>query len=251
MKYKNSLVSVILPVFNESPYLVSCLESILNQTYKDIEVIAIDDFSRDDSHKILKEFKKMDNRLRVYRNVKRYGVVVTMNRALRRAKGKYIAFCRPKDVNYLSRIKKQVEFLTQNQKTVGVGTQCTFINEKGKNYGKSEFPIQSEIVCQKLLTGLSTQFETFMINREILPKDALKFDLNFYPLIFVDLFMKLIKFGNFENIPEYLYYHRKKESSYFQTLKKYPSYIKLWIKSALVYDYKPPLSSLLSPLTDY
>ncbi|MCL4415433.1 MAG: glycosyltransferase [Patescibacteria group bacterium] len=251
MKYNESLVSVILPVYNASPYLVPCLESLLNQVYKDIEIIAIDDFSRDDSYKILKEFKKMDARVRVYKNVKRYGVVVTMNRCLRRAKGKYIAFCRPKDINYLNRIKKQVTFLETNQKTVAVGTQCTFINEKGRTFGKSDFPIQSEIVCQKLLTGQSTQFETVMINRSILPKDILKFNLNFYPLIFVELFMKLVKFGNFENIPEYLYYHRKSEDNYFQTLKKYPSYIKLWIKSALVYDYKPPISSLLSPLTNY
>jgi glycosyltransferase involved in cell wall biosynthesis len=187
-----NLVSIVLPVYNASSYLPDCLDSLLNQTYADIEVIAIDDNSKDDSYKVLKSYKKKDGRLRIYKNKKRYGLSVCFNRAVKRAKGGYIAFMDAHDKSTLHRIKRQLNFLKQNPKVAAVGAQCTYISRTGKPVEKSNYPQDVSSIKQGLVSGLTVRFETLMINRTRIPKDLLKFTSNAYPFIYTDILLKLI-----------------------------------------------------------
>lgn len=85
------LISVIVPAYNAEKYIEKCINSILNQTYKDIEVLVIDDGSKDDTYKILCEIKKSDKRLKVYKQ-KNAGVSSARNYGMKMATGKYIGF---------------------------------------------------------------------------------------------------------------------------------------------------------------
>ena len=87
----DSLVSIIIPVYKAEPYLRQCLDSIIHQTYTDLEIICVNDESPDKSLDILKEYAAADNRL-VLIDKKNEGVSAARNLALRVAKGKYIAF---------------------------------------------------------------------------------------------------------------------------------------------------------------
>lgn len=89
--YSQELVSIIVPVYNTESYLEKCLNSILNQTYKNIEVIIIDDGSTDDSYKILQEFQNKDKRI-VLLQQKNSGQGVARNKGIEISKGKYIFF---------------------------------------------------------------------------------------------------------------------------------------------------------------
>lgn len=89
-------ISVIIPVYNASKYLRQCLDSILNQTLKEIEIICVDDGSTDDSLKILEEYQKKDNRISIFTQ-KNSGAAVARNKGLDIAKGDYIAFMDPDD----------------------------------------------------------------------------------------------------------------------------------------------------------
>ena len=240
-------VSILLPVHNSEKYLRDCLKSLLHQTYKNLEIIAIDDDSKDNSYKILLKFKKKDKRLRVYKNVKRYGYALTLNRLLKKAKGQFIGFMDADDVSEDNRIKKQYNFLISNPQVVAVGTQCRFINEHNKKIGKSKFPSKNRFIYQNPLHGISMQFETLLINRHSLPKDLLRFNTNSHPFTYSDLLMKLLPYGKFANLEGYLYLHRRNPKIYFSDLKKniFPL-IKLWIKSSALYDYQPPLLSFFS-----
>src|SRR3990167_7202304 len=169
MNNQKPLVSVLLPVHNCELFLADCLTSLVKQNYRQIEIIAIDDKSSDNSLKILKSFAKRYKKVRVYRNIKRYGIVMTLNRLLRKAKGDYIAFMDAKDVSSKSRIKKQIEFLLGNQGVVAVGSQCKFINDKGTLIGKSDFPKENQFIYQSPLHGISLQFETVLINKTLIP----------------------------------------------------------------------------------
>src|SRR5258708_29069488 len=140
MKLKDSIVTVVLPVYNASKYLPDCLNSLALQTDQNLQIIAIDDHSRDDSLKVLRKYKKEFTNLEIYHNKKRYGLAVCYNRALKRAHGKYIAFMNPHDVNAISRIKRQVNFLLNNPRTVAVGTQYTSIDEENKKLDRSDLP---------------------------------------------------------------------------------------------------------------
>ena len=84
-------VSVIIPVYNVEKYLAQCLDSVINQTLKDIEIICINDGSTDDSLKILQDYAKKDDRIKVI-NQDNMGVSVARNKGIKSAKGEFICF---------------------------------------------------------------------------------------------------------------------------------------------------------------
>ncbi|RJQ38149.1 glycosyltransferase family 2 protein [Candidatus Microgenomates bacterium] len=242
------LVSIILPVCNNGKHLKECLESFLRQTEKQVEIIAVDDFSKDNSLAILKYFKKRSKKIRVYKNIKRYGLAITLNRAIRKAKGQFITFANPNDVNLKTRIKKQLKFLLSNPKIIAVGTQCRFLNYKGKKIGKSNFPLNHESIYQIPLLGQSFDFESALINKLLLPKDFLKFN-NSNNSSYMDLFMKIRLYGEIANLKASLFMKRKeeKEPDFLLKIENILSLLKLWLKTIIIYDYKPsPRSFFLS-----
>lgn len=91
MEQTQPKVSVIVPVYNVEQYVAECLDSILNQTLKNIEIIALNDGSTDGSLDILNEYSKRDSRIRVYSHENR-GLGPTRNRGITLAKGEYLAF---------------------------------------------------------------------------------------------------------------------------------------------------------------
>ncbi len=85
------MISIIVPVYKDEPYLRQCVDSILNQTYRDIEVLLIDDGSPDRCGEICDEFAKKDQRIRVF-HTENKGLSAARNLGLREAKGEYIGF---------------------------------------------------------------------------------------------------------------------------------------------------------------
>lgn len=243
------LVSVILPVQNAEPNLPACLDSLLKQKHENLEIIAIDDNSKDESTRILKQYRKIDKRIKPSFNVKRYGIAVTLNRALKKAKGDFITFMNPHDVNSVWRIKKQIEFLKKNPKVVAVGTQAVNIDEKGKHLEKTTLPHEHEQIYKSFLPGLPVYFETLMINKRLIPRDLLYFAQNKYPFVYKETFLKLFQYGKFANLMQHLYYHRGKPvgSANLSKKEKLTHSLSLAVKSFTVYDYKPSLRSFLSP----
>ena len=89
---KNPKISVIIPVHNTEKYLEKCLDSVLNQTFTDIEVICIDDTSSDSSLDLLRAYEQKDPRIRVFSNKINQGQGYTRNYGIKLARGKYINF---------------------------------------------------------------------------------------------------------------------------------------------------------------
>ena len=92
MSVENPLVSVIVPIYNTAEYLEECLDSLINQTLEDIEIICVEDKSSDDCLKILKEYSKKDDRIILIENDSNQGQSISRNNGLKIAKGEYVAF---------------------------------------------------------------------------------------------------------------------------------------------------------------
>ncbi|SRR5258708_6977169 len=238
------LISVILPTYNNEAFLRDALSSILRQTYKNLEIIAIDDFSSDKSFEILKQFVKEDKRLKISRNVKRYGMTMTLNRALRNTKGKFIAFMNAQDINHPDRLNQQFAYLTAHEKVVAVGTQCIYLDSENKKTGKSEFPTENISIYKKPVNGLTLQFENMLLNKYRLPKDLLKFRTNKQHFLYADICIKLLQYGEIANLHKYLYFHRKTATMY-EPNESMISIAKLWFRSIFIHDQMPSLKSLL------
>ena len=89
-------ISVIIPVYNVEKYLKRCLDSVVNQSYKNLEIILIDDGSTDNSSKILKQYSQKDVRI-IILNQKNLGAGAARNKGIKVATGKYIVFMDPDD----------------------------------------------------------------------------------------------------------------------------------------------------------
>lgn len=102
-------VSVIIPLYNEEKYIKECLESVINQTYKNLEIIVVDDNSTDNSLKIVKEIK--DKRIKVIKLKQNNGVANARNKGVEKATGDYICFLDSDDFWVKDKIKKQIKFI--------------------------------------------------------------------------------------------------------------------------------------------
>ncbi len=245
-----SLVSIVLPVYNGETLLPDCLNSLINQTYTNLEIIVIDDLSKDNTWKILREYQKRDKRIRVFHNKKHYGPTVCYNRAIARARGQFITFMNAADQLALTRLKRQVNFLLANPRTVAVGTQYTNILTDGKRLTRSSLPLEPEEIYKTLLHRQAVKPETLLINRQLLPKDILRFAHNKYPLFFTQLFVKFFQYGQIANLPQSYYYHRldkKMPRSNKSSLAHALSISKVWLTSITDYNYRPSLRSLVEP----
>lgn len=105
----NDLVSIIMPSYNTTDYIMDAIDSVLNQTYDNWELIIVDDCSNDDSYSQLSAIS--DERIHVYYNEKNMGAAYCRNRALELANGKWVAFLDSDDRWLDTKLEKQIEFM--------------------------------------------------------------------------------------------------------------------------------------------
>lgn len=120
------LISVIIPVFNVKDYLTECLESVVNQTYKNLEIIIVDDGSTDGSSEICDNYAKIDNRIRVFHQEKNYGQSVARNKGIDNSKGSIITFIDSDDYIHKQMIEVLYKNLTQYNADISF---CDFSRE--------------------------------------------------------------------------------------------------------------------------
>ena len=90
---ENSLISIVIPVYNAEKYISECAESLINQTHKNIEIIFVDDCSTDSSCEVIKKYTEQDSRVKLYSTGTNGGPGKARNVGLENAHGKYIMFC--------------------------------------------------------------------------------------------------------------------------------------------------------------
>ncbi|MBL7749205.1 MAG: glycosyltransferase family 2 protein [Chitinophagaceae bacterium] len=110
-----SLVSVIIPMYNAAPYIRQTISSVLNQTYKEVEVIVMNDGSKDDSEKTVLELQKEDRRIR-YQYKANSGVSDTRNKGIDLCTGEYVAFLDADDVWLPQNLEKKINALNESGK---------------------------------------------------------------------------------------------------------------------------------------
>ena len=119
-----------MSVFNGERYLKYSIDSLLNQTFKDFELIIIDDGSYDNSKKIIENFSKQDKRI-ILINHERKGLTKSLNIGIRESKGKYIARHDADDLSLPTRLEKQWNFLEKHNDYGLVGTNWEYIYKEG------------------------------------------------------------------------------------------------------------------------
>lgn len=124
------MVSVIMPVYNAQKYIGKAIESVLDQTFRDFELILIDDCGKDASVDIAKGYT--DQRIKMFHNPGNMGIAYSRNRAIRESSGKYIAIMDDDDISMPDRFKQQVDFMEHNPTIDVAGGQSSMIDENDR-----------------------------------------------------------------------------------------------------------------------
>ena len=162
-------VSIIMGIYNCEETLKESIESIINQTYPNWELIMCDDCSKDNTLKIAKSYeKRYPNKIKVINNEKNLTLGPTLNRCLEVANGKYISRQDGDDISTLDRLEKQVIFLENNKEYDLVGSSMISFDENGE-YGARK--LNPEPKGKDLMKGSTFAHATILIKKEVM--DAL------------------------------------------------------------------------------
>lgn len=129
------LVSIITPSYNCAKFVEETIQSILSQTYTNWELLFQDDCSTDNTKEIVAKYAEKDSRIKYECNACNSGAAITRNNALRRAKGKWIAFLDSDDIWLPGKLEKQMKFMQDNNYHFSYTGYCE-INEQSKEIGK-------------------------------------------------------------------------------------------------------------------
>jgi len=158
------LISVIIPYYKKKEYIISSINSVLNQTYKNLEIIIIyDDLNKEDLN-LLKKIKKKDKRIKIYINKKNLGAGRSRNKGIKLSKGIFVAFLDSDDLWKKNKLKKQIFFMKKN----GINashTSYTIINSNNKIIGSRN---AKDMSYKQLLKSCDIGLSTVVLKKEII-----------------------------------------------------------------------------------
>jgi len=193
------IVSVILSVYNGEKFLQESISSILNQTYRNFEVIIIDDCSTDNTKKILERIS--DPRVKLIKNVENQGLTKNLNKGISIANGKYIARIDADDICFAHRFEKQVKFLETHTDIDMVGSNAIQIDHNGNFIRVTSLPITFESICGVLIFANPFIHPSVMIKKDVFKK--ISYDENYKSCqdykLWVDMKKNGFKFWNIED----------------------------------------------------
>lgn len=167
---KQPLVSFILPVYNADEFLQETLHSILEQTYTNFEVIAINDGSKDSSQKILEHYAMFDDRIKVHSRENR-GLVATLNEAINLASGEFLARIDADDLCVPRRLEWQVSTMLANKNAVLCCGFYEMLSEDGEFLHKQLVPTHSDDLTRLMYTRNPIAHASVMLRKSLLPKE--------------------------------------------------------------------------------
>jgi glycosyltransferase involved in cell wall biosynthesis len=237
-------ISIIIPAYNVENYIDKCIESIINQTYENIEIIIINDGSTDDTRKICEEFKKKDNRIIVI-NKENSGVSIARNIGLKAITGKYIAFVDSDDwiekdyceTMYYSMIENNVDLVmcgrvNEIKATKRFNSGCGLPD----GYYKVD-EIISEVICPQrykiAITPHSKLFKASIIIDNLYFQEDLKYDEDYiFNINYLYKASSVMSIGS-----KFLYHYRTNPTSITNTYRK-----DMWENKLKIDDYARQLT---------
>lgn len=192
------MVSAVIPVHNGQKYIRESIDSCLNQTYKNIEIIVVDDESTDNTLDILREY---GNKIKIIPVKKQNGLGNVINIGIKESKGKYIARLDADDIMYPTRLEKQVQYLENNSDCVVVGGQIDIIDENGDIKNHREYAVEDKDIKKNMFIFSPFAHPSVTIRRSALESVGL-YPENMWKVEDVKLFFLLSKEGKFHNISD-------------------------------------------------
>lgn len=245
---KYPLVSVIIPTYNSSRFIRNTIQSILDQSYKNFELLILDDHSNDDTLNILKSFH--DNRIKIYENKINKGYVYSLNKLIKIAQGEYIARNDHDDISLDKRLEIQIREFSNNKNLSVCGGQIKVIGLMKK---KISFPTDYNDIISMAFFNNPLHHPSVMIKSKIINKNQPLYNENFSPCEDYHLWASLIQENIIINSNKILVNYRSHENNYskvalYSQKEKNILIRKYVFKNLLKIDLPPEINSLFNKL---
>lgn len=201
-----------MSVYNGEKYLSECIDSILNQSFKDFEFLITDDGSTDNTHIILSKYSLKDNRIKIINNEMNLGLTLSLNNMVDIAKGEYIARMDADDVSLPDRFKSQLEFMHMNSKIGVCAVNAIYIsNDPIKSPLRRHF--SHEQIRSLMLFNNAMPHGPAMLKGDIFYDRGYRYNLDFKIMQDYELWQRLINITKFHVLKEVGYKVRSHNSS--------------------------------------
>ncbi|MES4784836.1 MAG: hypothetical protein C4294_02340, partial [Nitrospiraceae bacterium] len=200
------LVTVLMSVFNNAGFVEGAVQSILQQTYKDFELLIIDDGSTDGTFEVLSTIQ--DSRIRLKRNGRNLGLTTSLRLGLEEARGQYVARMDADDIALPQRLEKQVAFLDANPKVGILGSACRELDVNGRELGLRRVPVSDLEIRWVSLLNNPFLHPTVMLRRDVLTSHQLNYDASVQTAQDYDLWIRMLMYTSGANLCEPLIHYR-------------------------------------------
>lgn len=236
------LVSVVMPAYNAEEFIASAIESILNQTLRNFELIIVDDFSNDKTSRIIKKYQEKDSRIRVITNEKNLQIANSLNKGVASAKADLIARMDADDESLPKRLELQYHYLNLHPEVAVVGANIFIIDKNGRTFSKREYP-EKNIDLKKVMFRYSPFAHPVVMFRKKAFNEFNGYDTSRVPCEDVDLWFKLGSKYKFGTVPEFVLNYRIIQNSGSNSNKKLKALellgFKIKFDAIRKYGYKP------------
>ncbi|MGC9350198.1 MAG: glycosyltransferase [Anaerolineae bacterium] len=223
-------VSVNMSVYNGEQYVAEAVDSILNQTFSDFELIVVDDGSTDRTGEILGSYKAP--RLHVLTQSNR-GIPRSRNRALESSQGRYIAVMDSDDVSLPTRLERQVAFLEEHREIGVLGSACLVSDEVTGEDRELVLPLSDEKLRGHLIRGNPFVHSSVMMRKSVL-QEVGGYNESFPYILDYELWVRLAAHTQFANLPEVLVIRRFHWGSVSTT--KRTELLRLWLRMRVRFE---------------
>ena len=215
-------IGIVMPFYNAENYIKQAIESILDQTYSDFELIGINDGSTDSSPQIFLDFVHKDRRLRYFGGEQNLGVTKALNFGLLVSRSEFIARMDADDVSLPTRFEEQIKLLEQERDLMVVGTNFLSMNEDlTKVNWNNELPTDPERIKAELLTRCCVGHPTVMFRRRIIEiVGGYSEDLAHKAVEDYELWLRISKSHKIKNIPKPLLKYREYDTQVSKQLSE-------------------------------
>jgi glycosyltransferase involved in cell wall biosynthesis len=191
-----------MPIYNCGLFIGEAIESILEQTFRDLELIIIDDSSTDNTLQVVSSFK--DDRIRLIEKKENTGLISSLNLGIQMSRGAFIARMDGDDISHTTRIEKQIQFLKANPEIMLCGTWYQLLSLKEI----IKLPVEPGDIKIALLDYCPLGHPTVMFRKDILAANNLSYDPDFFAAEDYELWTRMVAIGSIANIPAPLLSYR-------------------------------------------
>lgn len=211
------LVSVLICAYNAAPYLKESMTAVINQTYRNLEIIVVEDGSTDDTLSILQDFARQDLRIHIVQNEQNMGLISSLNKGLEHVHGKYIARTDADDITEPQWVEKIVSELEKRNDIVAMGAYIRIFSEKGNGSKLAKFNQHNSIVQQatepqelerNLLFHTPFHHPTVIMRAQVVQQHGLRYNKDYPHAEDYRFWADISRYGKLANYPEPLLNYR-------------------------------------------